>query len=221
MDIGAIRREARAILLDSDAEHRFAESGTLHAVLLIDPETGLARHLIRRYLAEESAAELLANLIADGARELCSLFEREAGIEDAQVVSTRFLNSLAGSLPAAHPVDPRIAKALEIVRSLPEKRICLDLVAREVRLSEGRFGHLFSREIGIPFRRYLLWRRLNGAVGQILRGVDFTRAAYDAGFSDSAHLSRTFHRMFGTTLIEYFKNLQVSRFVQADSDLLR
>jgi AraC-like DNA-binding protein len=61
---------------------------------------------------------------------------------------------------------------------------------------------------GIPVRRYLLWLRLRDAVEQVFNGMSFTYAAHHAGFSDSAHLSRTFKQMSGMTLTNYLKNSQ-------------
>ncbi len=73
-------------------------------------------------------------------------------------------------------------------------------VASGLALSEGRFLHLFRQEMGITWRHYLLWRRLLCAVNVLLKGGSATVAAQAAGFSDSAHLSRTFHTMFGLTI---------------------
>lgn len=64
-------------------------------------------------------------------------------------------------------------------------------------LSESRFSHLFVREVGLPFRTFLLWRRLMRAVEGMAAGRSLTAAAHEAGFSDSAHFSRAFRRMFG------------------------
>ena len=64
-------------------------------------------------------------------------------------------------------------------------------------LSESRFSHLFVAEVGLPFRTYMLWRRLMVAVNGIASGTNLTSAAHDAGFADSSHFSRTFLRMFG------------------------
>jgi AraC-like DNA-binding protein len=57
--------------------------------------------------------------------------------------------------------------------------------------------HLFVEQTGLPFRTYLLWLRLTKAVAVFAGGGSLTEAAHEAGFSDSAHFSRTFRRMFG------------------------
>jgi AraC-like DNA-binding protein len=54
-------------------------------------------------------------------------------------------------------------------------------------------------ETGVSFRAYLLWLRLECALAAYVRGTSLTDAAHAGGFADSAHLSRTFKRMFGIT----------------------
>ncbi len=73
-------------------------------------------------------------------------------------------------------------------------------VAKQLCLSEGRFLHLFRQEMLIPWRPYLLWRRMMCAMSALISGVSATEAAHLAGFSDSAHLSRTFRRLFGMSI---------------------
>ncbi|MGF1756404.1 helix-turn-helix transcriptional regulator [Photobacterium sagamiensis] len=73
-------------------------------------------------------------------------------------------------------------------------------VAQQLALSESRFLHLFSEELGVPWRPYLLWCRMTCAIKAILNGTSATDAAHLAGFSDSAHLSRTFRKTFGMTI---------------------
>ncbi|RKF20475.1 helix-turn-helix domain-containing protein [Alginatibacterium sediminis] len=72
-------------------------------------------------------------------------------------------------------------------------------VAEAMFLSESRFLHLFRAQLGIAWRPYLLWKRLICALLAIKRGQSATQAAYQAGFSDSAHLSHTLSRNLGMT----------------------
>lgn len=73
-------------------------------------------------------------------------------------------------------------------------------VANKLSLSESRFLHLFRQEMNIPWRPYLLWRRMICAILAMVKGHSATEAAHTAGFSDSAHLSRTFRAHFGMTI---------------------
>ncbi|MCJ8320480.1 MAG: helix-turn-helix transcriptional regulator [Colwellia sp.] len=73
-------------------------------------------------------------------------------------------------------------------------------VASQLALSESRFLHLFRQELGIAWRPYLLWRRMMCAIQALINNKSATEAAHLAGFSDSAHLSRTFRNTFGMTI---------------------
>ncbi|WP_199610192.1 helix-turn-helix domain-containing protein [Flocculibacter collagenilyticus] len=75
-------------------------------------------------------------------------------------------------------------------------------VASELCLSESRFLHLFRQQVGIAWRPYLRWRRLFCASNAIAHGASATEAAHSAGFSDGAHLSRTFRSMFGLSITQ-------------------
>jgi AraC-like DNA-binding protein len=73
----------------------------------------------------------------------------------------------------------------------------IDDAAALVFLSPSRFSHLFKQQVGLPFRRYILWRKLTRAMLVIGRGRTIATAAHAADFADAAHLTRTFYLMFG------------------------
>ena len=73
----------------------------------------------------------------------------------------------------------------------------LESAAAAAFLSPSRFAHLFKQQLGLPFRRYLLWRKLTRAMLLIGREGTATAAAHAADFADAAHLTRTFSEMFG------------------------
>jgi AraC-like DNA-binding protein len=96
-------------------------------------------------------------------------------------------------------MDERVVRALQFIRSRDVPKLPLEDVAKSVFLSPSRFAHLFTEEVGLPFRRYMLWRKLSRAMEAFARGSNLSQAAHAAGFSDSAHLTRTWLQMFGIT----------------------
>ena len=57
----------------------------------------------------------------------------------------------------------------------------------------------FKSATGMTFRAYKRWAGLQFATKLIMAGETVRTAAMDAGFSDTAHLSRTFRATFGLT----------------------
>lgn len=108
--------------------------------------------------------------------------------------------------PGRRSIDPRIAlTAAALDARLANGAIRLAEIAGPTGLSEGRLRHLFAAEIGTPFRRYVLWRRLRAAIMALRAGEGLTGAAHDAGFADAAHLARTIRQMFGIRAGDAFR----------------
>src|SRR5204862_7430167 len=95
------------------------------------------------------------------------------------------------------PIDPRIRKVLGIIKADFLAPPLAPELASAVGLSAGRLIHLFTQEMGLPIRRYVLWLRLRDVMFSLAAGHSLTEAAHRAGFADSPHLSRTFRGMFG------------------------
>jgi AraC-like DNA-binding protein len=103
----------------------------------------------------------------------------------------------AGNGPPA--LDPRVARVIAWLGCNPADLTPLEQLVRPDGLSVSRFLHLFSDEIGVPFRRFRIWNRLRAASSMALSGTNLTDAAISAGFSDSAHFSRLHRETFGVT----------------------
>jgi AraC-like DNA-binding protein len=98
---------------------------------------------------------------------------------------------------AAKTLDLRVARAVEYMQTHYADAAPVAEVARSVGLSASRFQHVFTQEVGVPFRRYRSWHRLRSSIREIARGSSFTNAAYAAGFADQSHFAREFRRTFG------------------------
>ena len=187
---------ARASVVMPDREHQFDGCGQDVVILLIEPETTVGRMLVARYgqspltLVPDDEVLTTSQRLLDG---LDARASDESLIEGAQSI----IGLLAGSVPGMEAVDPRIARALDWIRGHLGGPIALGQVAGVAHLSPGRFRHLFVAQTGISFRAYVLWARVSTAMVAAMAGQSWTTAAQQAGFADSAHLTRTCRRMFG------------------------
>jgi AraC-like DNA-binding protein len=97
------------------------------------------------------------------------------------------------------PVDPRMARVL--TRCTRATRISGRSGRSRRQSGCPRRGsqHVFTREFGVPFRRYRAWCRMRAAIRASLDGSNLTAAAHTAGFADQAHFARDFRRTFGAS----------------------
>lgn len=95
------------------------------------------------------------------------------------------------------PLHPALRQAVAVLPTMLDHSVHLGQLAAAVGISASRLGHLFSDELGLPFRPYVRWARLQRAIDHARNGGTLTDAAHAAGFADSAHLTRVSHEMFG------------------------
>ena len=103
------------------------------------------------------------------------------------------------------------AAAFYVPPDVPHDELGNRAVASAAGVSESWLSHHFGDRVGVPIRRYVLWRRLRLAIKAALDGDSLTDAAHAAGFSDSAHLTRTFRETFGVAPSFLFGDRQAIR----------
>lgn len=108
----------------------------------------------------------------------------------------RILNLWPYPLP---PSDPRIVDLVRRIDQHPEDYPDLKTAAASIGLSPSRCQTLLSQHLGMPFRRYRLWRRMAQVMRAVAVGSNLTEAAHASGFNSSAHFSTSFRVMFGLT----------------------
>lgn len=189
--------EGDAVAVAPDAEHCFEAHGVV-AHLFIDPDGQAGRSLARNLFFGTTLAPISASKLADIPARLLAAFESR-NREDQTLIDLG--RALLAQLAPESDRDERPEVRVRKMSAWAAERLDIDVsladAAAHVGLSTGRARHLFVDGTGLPFRTYLLWLRLTRAVDLFSRGASLTDAAHGAGFSDSAHLSRTFRRMFG------------------------
>lgn len=186
---------APVVAVAADTDHDFEAEGPL-ALLFVEPESRAGRAI---------SAQLFAtgNLTAVSAPGLDALIGRISAAHGSGLdhdglaeLGQAIVRCLAGDGPADRP-DHRVRKMIARAASQIDSAVSLADVVDEGGLSAGRLRHLFVEQTGLPFKTYVLWLRLMRSVKLAAAGASLTEAAHEAGFSDSAHFSRTFRRMFG------------------------
>ncbi|HEY0708206.1 MAG TPA: helix-turn-helix transcriptional regulator [Polyangia bacterium] len=186
-----------AVAVAPDTEHAFAGEG-LVAQLFVDPEGEPGRELQRTLFANANIVPIAAAKLGEIPARIRTGFESPQRSDQLLIDFGRALVAkLAPGSERDERPEARVRKMSAWAAGRIDTPISLADAAAHVGLSAGRARHLFVEETGLPFRTYLLWRRVMRAAEMFSAGSSLTDAAHAAGFSDSSHLSRTFRRMFG------------------------
>lgn len=191
-------REGHAHLIAANEPHAVHGHDGLQAVVLIPQESAVARQLTTEYLAEEPIVTVPRQVAERLPREsFLRAYEERWSAEEVRPACEDFLAALLQSVPDARTAfHPATRQAVRIIAGLEQKRISADELSNRVGLSKSHFLRTFSRDMGVPLRPYLQWRRLMDAFVFLLDGSGVTNAAVQAGFSDAAHLNRVSQRAF-------------------------
>lgn len=129
--------------------------------------------------------------------ETAALFHADTTRDAAESLLARIFGVARLSSNEPSFVDTRINTALAFLRDSPQAYESIEALSARVYLSPSRFAHLFKKVVGVPVRRYVLWLKMRRALDLAIAGNSLTTAALSAGFSDSAHLSRSVRAMMG------------------------
>jgi AraC-like DNA-binding protein len=175
---------------------------------LIDPRAGYAR-----FLDPEGIAGPILEKIARIGQE-----RGDDGFWEAQAELCRLIDLLLKSEPAkdetrliGHPAPTTVSAFVRatdeyLSRHLAGPVILADL-ARHLHVSVSTLSHRFHAETGETPMSRLMRLRLNQAKTLLLSGQKLSAIVEVTGFSDMAHLSRTFKRAEGLSPREYRRAL--------------
>lgn len=168
----------RAIVIPPNLGHRVVEGVAAATLIHVAPEATVTRTLCPDHMDAVDVWARYGAMFSSGSIGMSAIVA--GAVEPA---------------PAWHPAVHRVWA--ELPGLIAKGPVRLSDLAQRVRLSESRLGHLFSAEVGLPFRAYVRWLRMRHAIRIVAAGQTLTEAAHAAGFADSAHLNRVCHSMFG------------------------
>jgi AraC-like DNA-binding protein len=188
-------RESRGIVVRADAEHSFDCNGALGVMIFVDPESSEGAWLSASLrqditLVPDTRWESIVPAMRPFAGE-------PDGTEDVAALVRGCVHGLRPGLTPTRRRDARVAAVIDAIRESDDLRMSLDTAAAMAFLSPTRFAHLFKDQVGLPFSRYMLWRKLTRAMVAIASERTIAAAAHAADFADAAHLTRTFYQMVG------------------------
>ena len=188
-------RESRGIVVRPDAEHSFDCNGALGVMVFVDPESSegawLAAHLQRDITIVPDTR--LDSIVPT----LRAFAEHPNGTQDIAALVRGCVEASRPGLAPKRRFDSRVTTVLDAIRESDDLRMSLDNAADMACLSPTRFAHLFKDQVGLPFSRYMLWRKLTRAMVAVASERTIAAAAHAADFADAAHLTRTFYQMVG------------------------
>ena len=199
------QRVENVLVIGSNVSHRLSGASPTAKLLYIEPNL-ITRNTARLVVATAVVLNLPAPRIA--------IIEKALGIDPQlmesdfgrQVIDLIWPEESDGKLFSRF--DPRITKALAAIEEAEDLNLSLGEVVGSSGLSPSRFRHLFSAQVGMSLKSYLLWSKLQRAVQSLATNSSLTAAAHAAGFADSAHLSRTFRRTFGLAPVDLSKRVR-------------
>ena len=192
---GADWLTGRGIIVRQDVEHSYDGKGALGAMIFVDPESYEGVWL-------QTALDDDITVVPDARTSACAAALRtfvEKPFEAMEIgdLIRHCVLSLCAGAPPSRRLDERVTKVLTAIQASDDLRMSVEDAAAMAFLSPSRFAHLFKQQVGLPFRRYMLWRKLTRAMLAIGTERTIAAAAHASDFADAAHLTRTFYQMFG------------------------
>ncbi|MBI9105230.1 MAG: helix-turn-helix transcriptional regulator [Spirochaetales bacterium] len=195
-------------VIDSNVSHSMFIFRGVYFSIMLDPlssngiklKNTLLNNKTRKFSIESSNTMIMEKISA------------ALSVDDVQSISNDIIKILLKDRnEPRHIIDKRIKKAIQLIKQSKSLNMQVNEIYSKVGLSESHFNLLFKKDVGLPFRKYVLWNKLFRAVLSILNGCSYTVAAQDGDFFDSAHLARTFKENTGISISHIFKN---KRFIQ-------
>lgn len=204
LELGGKLIQSRAIIINSDIEHKLVGKNDKQVLLLIEPESlyGVAiRNTIESKLSVLNSDHTFPPIFYKKLKTL--VLSEHVYIKEVLNLIFSYLDISAST---TRELDERLRSVVKLIEKNDQRKMTIGELADHVSLSESRLQHLFKDQVGISIKRYLLWKKMMDGIRIIASNNNFTFSAHEAGFSDSSHMSRTCKEMFGLTLSDLFKS---------------
>ena len=202
-----------AAIIKPGYPHYIDTHNTWHALLLINPESGQAKSIIDRYLYNTNTYHPDIGII-NTAKKLLSPFKNKGNHTSlAEQTIINLIANFTDNSVNPNTIEPRIQVIIDHINNCNGSLPSINHLADQVNLSASRLSHLFSQEMGVSLKQHLLWQKLYHAGSRIATGELIMEAAVAAGFSDAAHFTRKFTKIFGLPPSKILKTTESMHFI--------
>lgn len=213
IDDGAIRYRINGEALELQAgQAMLVPTGVDHACAFMGHMRGASVHLDDGMIARVADAAGVAmpsraGLVLEGATMsmLGQLLVNEVARDslDARLCADAISEALAikalgcARSTTVHERDPRVLRAIDVIRSRFAENIDVDEIANAAGSSRFHLSRLFKGATGKSPYQYLVDVRLEHAASLLRANRSVTDAALSSGFNDLSRFARTFRERYG------------------------
>lgn len=192
----------RMVIIPAGCEHEMMGFGNIVASLVIE------RNSIDYVNISKRASFQTPNLTDIYDPEWLECFQKIYEEKPSKAAINNSLNQLLNKNRETElTIDPRINNIIDTIRNNTDNNFSQEYLAASEGLSASRFRHLFREQFNVPYRRYRVWRKVINALNSFNKVDSLTHAAMEAGFTDSAHLNRSFNGTLGVGPSLIFKSI--------------
>jgi AraC-like DNA-binding protein len=196
-------RSYRVAVVPPGLRHALDLAGGVHGKLFVEIDSPHAAAFRRRFPYRKG----MVGTLSDPDLMACFHWVFEENPSHA-AVERRLDILLQPALPGESLIDPRIRKIVALIRDEPDRNYSQRELSEALGLSASRVLHLFSEQVGVPYRRYRMWKRLWLSAERLHASDSMTTAAMDSGFADATHFSHAFRDTFGVNPAPVFRKIE-------------
>jgi AraC-like DNA-binding protein len=177
-------------IIGSNQLHQLAADSSKAMLIYVEPDSHAGRLIQKRM-----AGQPLVVLQYDEQHKLSALTSVLESVAFNACIESSL--SMHNHQHVPRELDALMSQAIQTIQDRTDGGFQAHELASQSSLSLSRFQHRFKQHTGLAVRPFLRWRRLLLAMTHMQAGHSMSDAAYAAGFSDAAHMSRTMRRHFG------------------------
>lgn len=125
--------------------------------------------------------------------------------EELTVVLKKMIQGLFEAVSGRRTLHRTVQAALDIIHERYQTNLSLEMVAREVFVSNTYLSTLFKQELGVNFLDYVHQFRIEQSKTLLLQQLKIFAVAKLVGYQDERHFSHTFKKWMGITPSQYQK----------------